>query len=65
MNGSRQKGKNFTGVVFINYPIDGGNVKQTLEHTLNKVLYTIVTNLKGFIFSFNSEFHIRNPYKFK
>ena len=45
MNGSQQKGKICTGVVFTNFPKDPKNEKHATEHILNKALFIILPNL--------------------
>ena len=57
MNGSQQKGKIFTGVIITNYPKDGENVQQTMEHTMNKTLFVILQNLTCFFEENKSTFH--------
>jgi hypothetical protein len=48
MNDSQQKGKIFTGMVFINCPKDGKKAKQVMKYTLNKALFIVLPNLKVF-----------------
>ena len=44
MSGSQQKGKIFTDVIFTNYPKDGKNVQQAMEHALKKALFITLPN---------------------
>ena len=48
MNGSQQKRKIFTYVVFTNCPKDGKNVQQAMEHTFNKEFFVILPSLTRF-----------------